>query len=132
LILGIGIDIVEVDRMERVLSRTGERFLERVFTGEERRQCEGAGGGGRRWAARFAGKEAVLKALGTGLAQGIGWHDVEVLREEGGPPRARLSGRAAEVLGQMGGERCLLSLTHQKGMAAAVAILEGAGSGGGG
>ena len=72
MIVGIGIDLLEISRMERALGRTGGRFLDRVFTVDERAACEASGGGAERWAARFAAKEAVLKALGTGWSGGIG------------------------------------------------------------
>ncbi len=125
MILGIGIDLVEVSRMERALARSGERLLERIFTPAEREACEAVGGGTARWAVRFAGKEAVLKALGTGWSGGISWHDVEILRPPQGAPQVRLDGRARDVAASLGGATWHLSLTHQRTHAAAVAVLEG-------
>jgi holo-[acyl-carrier protein] synthase len=124
-IVGIGIDLLEVARMERVLGRTEERFLSRVFSPEERAACRAAGGGAERWAARFAAKEAILKALGTGWSSGVRWRHVEVLAGPGGAPAVRLSGRAREVARRRGAELCHLSLSHEKLHAAAVAVLEG-------
>jgi holo-[acyl-carrier protein] synthase len=126
MILGIGIDLLEVPRMERALQRRGDRLLHRLFTVAERDACAAAGGGTMRWAARFAAKEAVLKALGTGWAHGVGWHQVEILRNGAGRPHVRLSGQARRTAQEMGASSCHVSLTHQKDNAAAVAILEGA------
>jgi holo-[acyl-carrier protein] synthase len=125
-IVGIGIDLLTVARMERALGRTGERFLSRVFTGDERAACEAAGGGAERWAARFAAKEAVLKALGTGWSGGVAWRQVEILTAPGEAPSVRLSGRAREVARHLGAGVCHVSLSHEKLHAAAVAVLEGA------
>lgn len=126
MILGIGIDLLEVPRMERALQRRGDRLLHRLFTAAERDACLAAGGGSMRWAARFAAKEAILKALGTGWAAGVGWHQMEILRTREGRPHVRLSGKARTRAHEMGAATCLVSLTHQKNNAAAVAILEGA------
>ena len=125
MIVGVGIDLCEVPRMERALERNGARLLGRLFTPAERDACESAGGGAARWAARFAGKEAVLKALGTGWSAGVGWHDVEILRVGGAAPEVRLSGGARRAAENRGATRCHLSLTHERGQAAALAILEG-------
>jgi len=124
MIVGLGIDLLEVQRMERALKRRGQRFLRRVFTGDERQACRAAGGGAWRWAARFAAKEAILKALGTGWSGGLGWHQVEILRADNGRPHVRLSGMAQKTARSLGGDLCHVSLTHQKSHAAAVAILE--------
>ncbi len=124
MIVGLGMDLLEVQRMEGALRRRGERLLQRLFTGAERDACRAAGGGTWRWAARFAAKEAVLKALGTGWAEGVGWHQVEILRAANGRPHVRLSGVALETARSLGGDLCHVSLTHQKSHAAAVAILE--------
>ena len=124
MIVGIGIDLLEVSRMEKALLRSGEGFLRRVFTPAERSSCEEAGGGSARWAVRFAAKEAVFKALGTGWSGGVSWHQVEILREPGRAPFVRLSGPARQVAEERGADICHVSLTHQKRHAAAVAILE--------
>lgn len=126
MIVGIGIDQVEVDRMEGLLSRRPERAAERLFTAEERGTC------GRRirpaecFAARFAAKEAFLKALGTGLGRGVSWHEVEVsVPDGGGRPRLRLSGTAARRLREAGGGSVHVSFTHEAGAATAMVVLEG-------
>ena len=91
MIVGVGVDLLEVARMEGALGRRGEPLLRRLFTRAERDACQAAGGGAWRWAARFAAKEAVLKALGTGWAGGLGWHQIEILRSRSGKPHVRLS-----------------------------------------
>ncbi len=129
MIVGIGIDLLEVPRMEKALHRSGERFLARVFTSGERRSCEAAGGGPARWAVRFAAKEAVLKALGTGWSRGVSWHDVEILRLAGGAPQVVLHGAALDIARRRGADVCHVSLTHERRHTAAVAILEGVAEG---
>jgi len=123
-IRGVGSDLVEVSRIARALERHGERFLRRVFTPAE---AWGAGGilPAESLAARFAAKEAVLKALGTGWAWGARWTDVEVLGGRGGPPAARLHGAAHQRALALGVRWVHLSLTHDAGLALAFAVLEG-------
>ncbi|MFQ5671020.1 MAG: holo-ACP synthase [Acidobacteriota bacterium] len=127
MIVGIGIDVLEIPRMERVLVRSGRRFLDRVFTGEEQSSCEQAGGGAARWAARFAAKEAVFKALGTGWSRGVTWRQVEILRSPEGPPRVRLTGVAGRLARARGVDVCHVSLTHERRQAAALVVLESLG-----
>lgn len=125
MILGHGIDVAEVERVGRSIDRFGDRFLQRVFTPAERAY---AGDGPRRnehLAARFAAKEAVFKALGTGWAQGVGWTDVEVVREPAGKPALRLSGAASERAERLGVKRWHVSLTHTGSVAMASVIAEG-------
>lgn len=125
MILGHGVDLVEVARVGRSVERFGDRFLERVFTEAERIY---AGDGPRRdehLAARFAAKEAVFKALGTGWAQGAGWKDIEVVREASGRPALVLHGKARELSLALGIRRWHLSLTHTGSTAMASAIAEG-------
>ena len=114
---GIGIDIIEIERIARAIERP--RFRERVFTAAERDYCD-ACANAERYAGRFAAKEAVAKALGVGL----NWREVEILPSSGGPPVARLSGYAAEKLA---GRRLLLSISHCHTYAVAQAIVEGGG-----
>jgi len=113
-VAGLGIDLLEIDRMERALKRH-PRLAERVFTDAERDYAAARARPGRHLAARFAAKEAVVKALG--LSGGFGFRDIEVVAGE--PPTVRLSGRAAEVLGD---QRIDISLTHSRDTAAAVAF----------
>jgi holo-[acyl-carrier protein] synthase len=124
-IVGIGIDLVEIDRFAGALDRHGDRFEERVFTDAERAFCRGRGDRVLALAARFAAKEACLKALGTGWSGGLGFRDIEVVRDETGPPRLVLAGEAAKRAATVGATRSHVSLTHQPGLAAAVVVLEG-------
>lgn len=123
--LAHGIDLVSVARIRSMVEEHGERFLGRVFTPHE---LECAGDGPRRdehLAARFAAKEAVLKALGTGWAAGIGWTDVEVRREDSGRPGIVLSGHAARVAEGQGLRHWAVSLSHTEGLAIASVIGRG-------
>lgn len=124
MIVGTGVDIAEVARIQRTLTRYGERFLNRVFTVEEVRYCTSKANAAERLAARFAAKEAAMKALGTGLRGGITWKDVEVARLPGQRPWLRLSGKAAEVAAALGCKRTHLSLSHTADQAIAHVILE--------
>ncbi len=118
-----GVDVVEVDRFRALLERHGERVLERLFSPEERAYCEGFRDGAAHWAVRFAAKEAVLKGLGTGLAEGMRWRDVEVCRDADGKPLVRLSGRVEAVFREAGYEKILISLSHSRDVAIASVIL---------
>lgn len=124
MILGLGTDLVELDRLQAALDRQGEALLRRLFTEREREALEGDAQLVRRAAARFAAKEAALKALGTGWGEGLGWHDVEVLGGRGQPPELHLSGAALARLQALGARRALVSLTHTEGLAAATVVLE--------
>ena len=125
-IAGLGVDIVEVSRIEEILERT-PAFKERVFTEAERAYCEAKHNPPIHYATHFAAKEAVLKALGTGFSQGIGVRDVEVRRTSKGRPYAVLSGRAKQVAQALGVRELPLSLsyTHTDAVACAMAITEG-------
>jgi holo-[acyl-carrier protein] synthase len=125
MILGTGVDITEVPRIQQALDRYGERFLKRVFTAEEIRYCTGKPNAAERLAARFAAKEAGMKALGTGLRGGITWKDVEVVRLPGQRPQLQFHSRAAEVARALGCNRTHLSLSHTGEQAIAHVILEG-------
>ncbi|MBZ5504931.1 MAG: holo-ACP synthase [Acidobacteriia bacterium] len=124
MIVGTGVDIAEVDRIEAALKRFGDRFLKRVFTPDEVRYCLGKPNTTERLAARFAAKEAGMKAIGTGLRHGITWHDVEVVRLPGKRPILKFSGKAAEFANRMGCKRTHLSLSHTADQAIAHVILE--------
>jgi holo-[acyl-carrier protein] synthase len=124
MIVAIGIDIIEVARVREVLART-PRFRERVFTAAERAYCDTRGVvAAQHYAARFAAKEATLKALQTGWRGGISWHDVEIASYESGAPYLVLSGLVSELLAQSGASKAHLSLSHTAEHAIAQVILE--------
>jgi len=125
MIVGTGVDIAEVARIREAVGRFGERFLKRVFTPDEVRYCTSKANTEERLAARFAAKEAAMKAIGTGLRHGVTWQDVEVVRQLGGRPGLRLSGKAAEFAAALGCQRIHLSLSHTEDQAIAYVILEG-------
>ena len=124
MIVGTGIDIIEVPRLGAAIERFGERFLQRIFTAAEIRYCDSKPNRVERYAARFAAKEAALKAIGTGWKCGVAWRDVEIRRESGGRPAISFSGRAAEFAAQLGMKRASLSLSHTATQAIAQVILE--------
>jgi holo-[acyl-carrier protein] synthase len=124
MIIAIGIDSVEISRVQEVIARRGHRFCARVFTEEESRYCESVGSKFASYAARFAAKEAVMKALGTGWASGIAFRDIEVIRNEAGSPSIRLDGKALERFERLGAKRLHLSITHSRDLAIAQVILE--------
>ena len=121
--LSIGTDIVRIDRVAALLDRYGVRFQQRIFTFAESKYCLGKKHPALHFAARFAAKEAMLKALGTGLSQGITWKDVEVCRQRGAPPYLSLEGRAAEIFAARGFKQCSVSLSHEKEFALAFVII---------
>src|ERR1051325_5858462 len=125
MIVGTGVDITEVPRIKASVERFGQRFLSRVFTPEELRYCLAKPNAAERLAARFAAKEAGLKAIGTGLRHGITWQDVEVVRMPGQRPILKFSGQAAEFAARLGCKRTHLSLSHTADQAIAHVILEG-------
>ena len=124
MIVGTGIDIAEVPRIRQSIERFGERFLQRVFTESEIRYCESKANRFERYAARFAAKEAGMKALGTGWNFGVRWRDLEVARKPGGRPTLLLHGKAAEFAAKLGATNIALSLTHTPQEAMAQVILE--------
>ena len=124
MIVGLGIDVVEVARLTAAVERHGDHFIERIFTEGERAACDLRGDRILALAARFAAKEACLKALGSGWAEGLGFRDVEIVREGNRPPRLVLHKEAARRAEALGVVRSHISLTHQPGTAAAVVILE--------
>jgi len=124
-VLGTGIDIVEVDRLEETIVRRGERLLDRVFTPAEREYCEKRPRPIVHYAGRFAAKEAVLKAIRTGWVQGIGWKDIEVELGAGGEPSVRLTGGALVRANAMGVTAMHISISHTEHYAVASAIAEG-------
>lgn len=124
MIVGTGIDIVEVPRVGQSIERFGDRFLNRVFTAAEIRYCQPKANRVERFAARFAAKEAAMKAIGTGMRGGVSWQDFEVGREPGGRPTMVFHGKAAEVAQALGVRRTHLSVSHTEGHAVAYVILE--------
>lgn len=125
MIISIGIDIIEIARVGEVLRRT-PRFRERVFTERERAYCDGRGAAAcaQHYAARFAAKEAALKALQTGWTNGIAWQDIEVAAHETGAPALLLYNRACEIYKHLGATSAHLSLSHTSEHAIAQVILE--------
>ena len=125
MIVGSGIDICEVDRIQAAIqSSYGRRFLERVFTQLEIGYAESKANKFERYAARFAAKEAGMKALGTGWRGGLSWRDLEVTNLPSGRPNLRLSGKAADIAERLGVRQISISLTHTAAQAVAVVILE--------
>ncbi|MCA9287967.1 MAG: holo-ACP synthase [Phycisphaerales bacterium] len=125
--LAHGIDIVPVDRIERLLDQHGPRFLDRCFTPHEREVCLGHARAAERLAARFAAKEAAFKALGTGWSGGIAWTDAEVVTQASGAPALVLHAAAAERAAALGITAWFVSLSHAGGMAVASVIGVGPG-----
>lgn len=127
MIIGIGIDIVEIGRFREAMERHGARMRTRFFTAEEAAYCERLPNPASNFAARFAAKEAFAKALGRGIAEGIQWTDVEVVRSSAGRPAIVLHRRALEIYRELGGTNIVLSLTHSRTVAAATVAIEGRG-----
>lgn len=123
--IGSGIDLAEIARIRLAVNRYGQRFLDRVYLAGEQAYCMRKRNAAESFAARFAAKEAAAKALGTGIAHGVGWLEIEVTREPGGRPAIRFHGRAAQIAVRMGVVRAHLSLTHTSELAAASVVLEG-------
>lgn len=124
MIAGIGIDLVEISRIRDSLKRFGDRFVDRILTPSEAGYCASCADPALHVAARFAAKEAVGKALGTGIGIDLAWHDVEVVRHPGGNPEVRLIGKGRLFADSKGISRIHLSLTHTAQTAAAVVIFE--------
>jgi holo-[acyl-carrier protein] synthase len=124
MILGTGVDILEIDRLRKIIERQKDRFLLRVFTAEEQRFCNMHKDTAPHYAVRFAAKEAAFKALGTGWAKGVTWLDVEVQREGQDPPKLTLCGEALKISQSLETQRIHLSLSHSDQWAIATVILE--------
>jgi holo-[acyl-carrier protein] synthase len=123
MILGIGVDLTPVSRMERAMRNHPERFLARVFTDGERAYCRARAHSAQHFAARFAAKEALLKALG--VPQGLSWHELEVVNADDGAPRLVLRGAAERAAASLGVHKLHLSLTHAADSAVAFVVAEG-------
>jgi holo-[acyl-carrier protein] synthase len=124
MILGTGVDIAEVPRIRESIERFGDRFLRRIFTDGEIRYCEQKATRFESYAARFAAKEAGMKALGTGWSRGVRWRDIEVVRPKGQRPTIQFHGEAAAIAAKLGTKNIALSLTHTSEQALAHVILE--------
>ena len=124
MISGIGTDIVAIERFQRFVDENNTALLQRIFTEQERAYCSARRNSAASYSARFAAKEAFLKALGTGLRDGISWHDIEVAHDSLGKPELILSGRAIELFLAQGLSTAFLSLAHDGGTAVAVVVLE--------
>ena len=124
MIVGTGIDIAEVPRIRQSIERFGDRFLQRIFTAGEIRYCDSKMNRYERYAARFAAKEAAMKALGTGWNLGVRWRDCEVVRMPGGRPTIAFHGKAGEFAAKLGMKNTALSITHTAEQAIAQVILE--------
>ena len=122
--LTTGVDIIEIERIQNAVQRWGERFLQRIYTAGEISYCRGRPPN---LAARFAAKEAAMKALRTGV-RGVGWKDIEVVRQRGGAPSIRLYGRALIRAEKMGVQELALSLSHSRAYAVAFVVAEVSGS----
>jgi holo-[acyl-carrier protein] synthase len=123
-VLGVGTDIVECERIRGLVERHGDAFLERVFTQEERDYCKTLAKPWPSLAARFAAKEAVSKAFGTGIGAELGWTSIGVSRDANGAPSVVLDAKGAELLRKRGGRRIHLSLSHTSALAVAFAVVE--------
>lgn len=124
MIVGSGVDMVEIARIRQSVERFGQRFLNRVYTSAEQAYCLRRRNSAESLAARFAAKEAGAKALGTGISRGVNWLEIEVSREPGGRPTLRFHGRAADIAASMGVARAALSLTHTADLSLASVVLE--------
>jgi holo-[acyl-carrier protein] synthase len=124
MIVGMGVDIAEVDRVRAAIERRGEPFLRRIYTPAEAAYCDGFRNKYERYAGRFAAKEAAMKALGTGWRRGVRWTDIEVVREPSGRPTLELRGAAREIADALGVKRISISITHTVQQALAQVIFE--------
>jgi|ERR1035437_2310556 holo-[acyl-carrier protein] synthase len=124
MIVGSGIDIAEIGRIQQSVDRYGQRFLDRIYTGAEQAYCLRKRKAAESLAARFAAKEAGAKALGTGISFGVSWLEIEVVREPSGRPTLRFHGRAAQIAAHLGVVHAALSITHTADLAMASVVLE--------
>jgi len=125
MIRGLGIDLVPVARIDDVVARRGERFLRRILTDGEMQYCARFPEPQRHWAARFAAKEAALKAMGTGVYGGVSWKAIEVVNLETGQPTLHLAGKAREIADELGATTSHVTIAHDGAYAMACVILEG-------
>jgi len=123
-IVGLGIDVAEVDRLKEALERRGERMYKRLFTSAEIAYCNSHKNSFERFAGRFAIKEAAMKALGTGWRRGVRWQDIEVVNQRGGKPTLRLAGVAEQIALKQGVKTINISITHSGNLAIGQVIFE--------
>jgi holo-[acyl-carrier protein] synthase len=121
-VVALGLDLMQIDRIEAVIASRRERFLARIFTTAEREYCERRGRPATHYAGRFAVKEAVMKVLGTGWSSGVRWIDIEVRRSPGSAPEVVLHGEAEAIARRREIGKILVTITHDAGIAAAVAV----------
>jgi len=124
MIVGSGIDLVEIARIQQSMDRYGQRFLNRIYTAAEQAYCLRKRKAAESLAARFAAKEAGAKALGTGISRGVSWLEIEVVRERGGRPNLRFTGRARQIADLLGAAHAALSITHTAELAMASVVLD--------
>ncbi len=125
MIVGIGVDIIDIKRLELALERHGNRFRDRIFTAREIEYCEQPIRRGERYATRFAAKEAARKAIGAATpVRALAWHDIEIISSNEGAPQLEFHGRAGELIEQLGVARAHVSLSHATNQAIAFVILE--------
>lgn len=124
MIIGSGIDLAEIGRIEQSIERYGSRFLNRIYTAAEQAYCLRKRKSSESFAARFAAKEAGAKALGTGISHGVSWLEIEVVREPGGRPALKFHSRASQIAARLGVTHIALSITHTTDLAMASVVLE--------
>lgn len=129
-VLGIGVDLTENERMRATLKRWSQHFTNRIFRPEEQAYCDSCSQPWRHYAGRFAVKEAVSKAFGTGIGDALGWLDIEVVRATSGAPAVTLHGAGAQLARRRGVRQILISLSHTRHYAVAQALLVGTATGG--
>jgi holo-[acyl-carrier protein] synthase len=125
MLIGTGVDLIEIERIAQSIERYGDRFLRRVFTDHEIAYCSRKRASAESFAARFAAKEAAAKALGTGISRGVTWNEFQVTRKPGDRPTLELRGRAALLASELGVRNISLSLTHTATLAMASVMMEG-------
>ncbi len=128
MLVGTGIDLTEIARIQKTIARFGDRFLDRIYTPREKAYCMRKRKAAESFAARFAAKEAAAKALGTGISHGVTWLEIEVTRAPSGRPGLQFFGRAARLAASLGVMHAALSLTHTENLAMASVVLEGTGT----
>jgi holo-[acyl-carrier protein] synthase len=125
MLIGTGVDLIEIERIAHSIERYGERFLRRIYTDHEIAYCTSKRSSAESFAARFAAKEAGAKALGTGISRGVTWIEFQIARQPGGRPILELRGRAALLAQDLGVKTISLSLTHTGNLAMATVMMEG-------